>query len=156
MRTDAWCKPYFSFFGKKSTNTCSYITNISPQYILAVTETAPWHQVESLRDALWKHLASQTSIKVVLVSLSPVTEFRGFSYPILTLIHRLASELSYISSGIPSTIPFVTKNSSKTPLSETRQRQNLDRLVVLEAPEGEVTTLWSHWSADLLCYCRVR
>lgn len=56
------------------------------------------------------------------------------------LIHRLVSKLSNISSGIPSAILFVTKSSSKTPFSE---RQNLDRFVILEAPEGEVTTLWS-------------
>ncbi|KAF3397013.1 hypothetical protein DPV78_008323 [Talaromyces pinophilus] len=61
-----------------------YITNISPQYILAITETAPWHQVESLRDALWKHLASQTSIKVIFSQSFPIFHLE-FHLPYLSL-----------------------------------------------------------------------
>ncbi|GAM35746.1 hypothetical protein TCE0_017f04308 [Talaromyces pinophilus] len=41
-----------------------YITKMNPHYVLAVTETTPWYEVESLRDALWKHLAFQMSIEV--------------------------------------------------------------------------------------------
>lgn len=44
----------------------SYITNLNPSYILALAETAPFHQVSALRDALWKHIALQTSLRVKL------------------------------------------------------------------------------------------
>jgi hypothetical protein len=42
----------------------SYITNLDPYYILALTETASFRQVSVLRDAFWKHVALQTSIRV--------------------------------------------------------------------------------------------
>ncbi|KAF2185092.1 hypothetical protein K469DRAFT_688302 [Zopfia rhizophila CBS 207.26] len=41
-----------------------YISNLDPLFILALTETAPNHQVPALRDAIWKHVASQTSMKI--------------------------------------------------------------------------------------------
>jgi hypothetical protein len=43
---------------------CSYISDLDPYYILALTKTAAFHEVSSLRDALWKHIARQTSLKV--------------------------------------------------------------------------------------------
>ncbi|OCK76085.1 hypothetical protein K432DRAFT_307150 [Lepidopterella palustris CBS 459.81] len=41
-----------------------YIPNLDPNFILALAETASFHQVSALRDAIWKHLAFQTSIRV--------------------------------------------------------------------------------------------
>ncbi|KAF2193385.1 hypothetical protein K469DRAFT_734797, partial [Zopfia rhizophila CBS 207.26] len=41
-----------------------YISNLDPYYILALINTASSHQVSALRDAIWKHLAWQMSIKV--------------------------------------------------------------------------------------------
>ncbi|EEA19331.1 conserved hypothetical protein [Talaromyces marneffei ATCC 18224] len=61
-----------------------YITKMSPHYVLAITETAPWHEVESLRDALWKHLASQMSIKVILPQNFPIFHLE-FHLPYLSL-----------------------------------------------------------------------
>ena len=46
-----------------------YIANLDPAYILALAETASFHQLSVLRDAIWKHLALQTSIMVKI----PVT-----------------------------------------------------------------------------------
>jgi hypothetical protein len=42
----------------------SYIQNLDPSYILALAETASFHQVSALRSGVWKHLALQTSIGV--------------------------------------------------------------------------------------------
>jgi len=42
----------------------SYIADLDPYYILALTETATFHQASVLRDAIWKYLALQTSIRV--------------------------------------------------------------------------------------------
>ncbi|KAH8588290.1 hypothetical protein B0O99DRAFT_693577 [Bisporella sp. PMI_857] len=41
-----------------------YIQNLDPYYILALAQTSSFHQVTVLRDAIWKHLALQTSIRV--------------------------------------------------------------------------------------------
>ena len=46
--------------------TRSYISHLDPHYVLALAETAALHQVQSLQDAIWRHLTSQTSIKVEL------------------------------------------------------------------------------------------
>jgi hypothetical protein len=42
----------------------SYIANLDPHYIFALTETASFHQVSVLRDAIFRHLAMNTSIRV--------------------------------------------------------------------------------------------
>jgi hypothetical protein len=42
----------------------SYIANLNPSYIRALSETAPEHQVPALRDAIWKHVALQSSIGI--------------------------------------------------------------------------------------------
>jgi hypothetical protein len=48
-----------------------YIANLDPYYILALAETASDHQVEALRDAIFKHIALQTSIRVRIPVSSP-------------------------------------------------------------------------------------
>lgn len=54
----------------------SYISNLNPYYILALTETATFHQVAVFKDAIWKHLALQTSIRArVTVSFQPFGTF---------------------------------------------------------------------------------
>ncbi|PSS22711.1 hypothetical protein M430DRAFT_16661 [Amorphotheca resinae ATCC 22711] len=53
-----------------------YIADLDPYYILALTETASFHQVSVLRDAIWKYLACQTSIRVKI-------PYRG--YPIFQM-----------------------------------------------------------------------
>lgn len=66
MWTEGLCKTSFSSdcLGKCFlTLCCSYISNLNPYYILALTETASFHQVEILRDAIFKHIALQTSIR---------------------------------------------------------------------------------------------
>jgi hypothetical protein len=50
-------KAFTNIFGR-------YISNLDPYYILALAETASFHQVSVLRDAIWKYLALQTSIRV--------------------------------------------------------------------------------------------
>lgn len=41
-----------------------YIHNLDPYFIFALAATAPTHQVKILRDAIWKHVAHQTSVKL--------------------------------------------------------------------------------------------
>ena len=41
----------------------SYIANLDPHYIFALAETASYHQVSVLRDAIFNHLEMNTSIK---------------------------------------------------------------------------------------------
>jgi hypothetical protein len=43
-----------------------YVKDLDPSYILALGATVSHHQVEFLRDAIWKHLAFQTSIRVTV------------------------------------------------------------------------------------------
>lgn len=42
----------------------SYIADLDPHYIRALTETATFHQAAFLKGAIWKYLARQTSIRV--------------------------------------------------------------------------------------------
>lgn len=75
--------------------------------MLALTETAPWHQVESLRDALWKHLASQISFKVYLVSLCVIKKFQGLYRHKLTLVSfSLRTSLCFIWNFIYDTFHY--------------------------------------------------
>ncbi|KAF2493443.1 kinase-like protein [Lophium mytilinum] len=41
-----------------------YIPNLDPNFIIALVETAPYHQVPALRDALRQYLAFETSMRV--------------------------------------------------------------------------------------------
>lgn len=154
MLTDAWCKPSLSF-PEKPTNLCSYITKMIPHYVLAITEAAPWHQVESLRDALWKHLTYQMSVKVNIVSMNSIKECPAFHPQWLMPVERQVGKLPNISSGISPAIPFTTTNSTGAPVSRCGLRRHLDRFVILEAPR-QVTRLCSLWSTHLLCHCRIR
>lgn len=45
---------------------CSHINNLDAQYIRTLVETASFHQMEALQDAIWKHLALKTSLRVKL------------------------------------------------------------------------------------------
>jgi hypothetical protein len=45
---------------------CSHIADLTPEYILALAVTAPFHQVPALRDAMCKHVAFQPSIRVII------------------------------------------------------------------------------------------
>lgn len=48
-----------------------YIADLDPKYILALVKNVSYHQVEHLRDAIWKYLALHASVEVKLpVSLS--------------------------------------------------------------------------------------
>lgn len=42
----------------------SYIYHLDRDYILSLANTVSWHEVDALRDAIWKHVASETSIRV--------------------------------------------------------------------------------------------
>ncbi|KAE9369078.1 hypothetical protein N431DRAFT_345415 [Stipitochalara longipes BDJ] len=44
----------------------TYIRNLDASYMLALAETALSHEVPLLRDAIWKHYARQTSLKVTI------------------------------------------------------------------------------------------
>lgn len=44
----------------------SYIPQLDPDYIVTLAKTALHHQVEALRDTIYKHVAAVTSIKVRL------------------------------------------------------------------------------------------
>ncbi|KAF2182121.1 hypothetical protein K469DRAFT_245084 [Zopfia rhizophila CBS 207.26] len=46
-----------------------YIADLDPYYIFALGETAPFRQIEGLRDAFWKHIAFQTSMSVQILPL---------------------------------------------------------------------------------------
>jgi hypothetical protein len=46
--------------------SCSYIADLTPEYILALAVTAPFHQVPALRDAMCKYVAFQPSIRVII------------------------------------------------------------------------------------------
>lgn len=52
------------------TKTSSHIVNPNPYDFLALSETASFHQVSVLRDAIWRYFALQTSIRVTM----PVSE----------------------------------------------------------------------------------
>lgn len=61
-----------------------YVADLDPDYILAIARTAPWYQVGTLRDAIWKHVALQTSIRVKILP---------FRFPIF----RLQFQLPYLA-----------------------------------------------------------
>ena len=42
----------------------SYIARLTPQFVKALAVTAPWSQVDALRDAISKHLTLETSFRV--------------------------------------------------------------------------------------------
>jgi hypothetical protein len=57
---------------------CSYIADLTPDFILALALTAPVLQALPLRDALCKHVAFQSSIRVnISVGLSVSTSLQG-------------------------------------------------------------------------------
>jgi hypothetical protein len=41
-----------------------YIYQLCPQYILSLLQTAYCHQQEALREAIWKHLTREASVRV--------------------------------------------------------------------------------------------
>ena len=45
---------------------CSYISNLSSAYMLALTETASSHEVTTLKEAIWMHYDRQTRLSVTL------------------------------------------------------------------------------------------
>ncbi|OCK76055.1 hypothetical protein K432DRAFT_307225 [Lepidopterella palustris CBS 459.81] len=53
-----------------------YIADLDPYYVLALTETAAFHQVSVLKDAIWQHIALQTSIRVKI----PPRQFPIFQF----------------------------------------------------------------------------
>src|SRR5205823_2687952 len=61
-----------------------YVEDLDPNYILAIARTAPRHQVEMLRDAIWKHIALQTAIRIKIVP---------FRFPVF----RLQFQLPYLA-----------------------------------------------------------
>jgi len=46
------------------TNGCIHIPDLKPHDIRVLVETVSFHQVKVLRDAIWKHIALRTSIRV--------------------------------------------------------------------------------------------
>ncbi|KAF2812708.1 uncharacterized protein BDZ99DRAFT_518523 [Mytilinidion resinicola] len=46
-----------------------YIPNVDPSHVIVLAETATYHQVPALRDALTKHIQYETSIRVKIPSL---------------------------------------------------------------------------------------
>ncbi|KAF2707121.1 hypothetical protein K504DRAFT_447157 [Pleomassaria siparia CBS 279.74] len=80
-----------------------YIPDMCPKDIEALAETAPFHLVETLRDAIWKHIALQTTIRVKLPNLG---------YPIFRLeFHLPYSVLRELSTPLSS--HFVPGTSDK-------------------------------------------
>jgi hypothetical protein len=42
----------------------SYIYRLDCDYILSLAQTVSWQEVDALRDAIWQHIACETSIRV--------------------------------------------------------------------------------------------
>jgi hypothetical protein len=66
MPTDDLCTISFSFSFMIGicTKTNSYVENLDASYVRALLETASNFQEEALRDAIWKHLALEASLRV--------------------------------------------------------------------------------------------
>ncbi|KAF2181077.1 hypothetical protein K469DRAFT_590492 [Zopfia rhizophila CBS 207.26] len=87
-----------------------YIANLNPHYIFALTETASFHQVSVLRDAIWKHLALQTSIRVKV----PSGKYNIF---------QLEFQIPYFALRI---LPFPAGHPQRTVPNKTPPRQWTD------------------------------
>ncbi|KAF2178428.1 hypothetical protein K469DRAFT_754507 [Zopfia rhizophila CBS 207.26] len=75
-----------------------YISDLSPPFILALTETAPRHQVPALRDALFKHLALQTSMRVKISDRDYTVFQMDFHMPFCAL--RRGRPEEYFRDGV--------------------------------------------------------
>ena len=83
MLTDVSCKnndnePLTS--SKLHTKGCSYIEDLKPHDIPVLVDTASFHQVEVLRDAIWKHIALRTSIRVKIQASYLLAPQKKISY----------------------------------------------------------------------------
>jgi hypothetical protein len=43
---------------------CSYVSKLTPEFVKSLAKTAWHHQMDALRDAIWKHIALETSLRV--------------------------------------------------------------------------------------------
>jgi hypothetical protein len=88
MLKDDYCKDVFPFpMIHFLTMTCSYVPNLDPNYVTVLAETAPDHQVPVLRDAIRKHLAMETSIRVMMPVI--IFKFMTFDLSIAKLMSRI-------------------------------------------------------------------
>jgi hypothetical protein len=69
-----------------------YITNLDPACIHALAATASWHQTPVLRNAIYKHLAFQTSIAVKIPSAGFLTFQLDLHLPFLLLRKSMPPE----------------------------------------------------------------
>ncbi|KAF2176999.1 hypothetical protein K469DRAFT_382413 [Zopfia rhizophila CBS 207.26] len=113
-----------------------YISNLDPYYILALAETASFHQRPALKDAIWKHIAHQLSIWVDIPS-------RGFAkfrlefflpYFVLTSLPQggpSEETTNSKSSGKWEDLSFLDIRTSKTPHKQAYQLYDAQVSVVI-------------------------
>jgi hypothetical protein len=91
-----------------------FIKGLDPYYILALVETAPWLQVQVLRDAFQKYLALETS----LLTLKGISVFRlelHLPYFALRQSKKLASSHARNKRRCIDELSFLTRRSKSGP-----------------------------------------
>ncbi|EUC40142.1 hypothetical protein COCMIDRAFT_41480 [Bipolaris oryzae ATCC 44560] len=59
--------------GSFEVSNVSYISKLTPSFVCALAKTGWHHQMKALRDAIWKHIALETSIRVHIPTLGFMT-----------------------------------------------------------------------------------
>jgi hypothetical protein len=91
---------------------CSYIADLTPDFILALAATVPFLQALPLRDALCKHVAFQSSIRVnITVRLFVSTAIQVNSISLLIFAIELVPWIARVSDGFPFAVLRVEKSA---------------------------------------------
>lgn len=79
IKLDLVVSPHLVFLisNAPSDTSCSFVPNLDRDFILALASSTLHHQRSALRDALFKHIACEASLRVVL----PVSEKLADSLP---------------------------------------------------------------------------
>jgi hypothetical protein len=115
-----------------------YITNLDPACIYALAATASWHQAPALRNAIYKHLAFQTSIAVNFPS-------DGF----LTFQLDLHMPFFLLRKSLPPSDESVRKVNTKP------RRRWIDlsflKIDTPDSPDKEPKEVWGMYEAQISC-----
>jgi hypothetical protein len=110
------------------------VRNLNPSAITTLAQTALFHQVDPLMDAFWKHITSETSLKVHEPLDGFVTPRLEFHMPYLTL--RKESKVRFDGSEQWKDITFLNRALNAQGVTE--------RQLVYVAHVSIILCIWDH------------
>jgi hypothetical protein len=122
-----------------------YITNLDPACIQALAATASWHQTPVLRNAIYKHLAFQTSIAVKIPSAGFLTFQLDLHLPFFLLRKSTPPEESVGKVNTKPRRRWTDLSFLKIDTSDSQDQEPKEVWGIHEAQTSCVVTGWDDW-----------